>query len=113
MNNNATPLESLIDNIEDYGKTSIELLKLKSVDKAADVFSSLLSRIVIIVVVALFFLILNVGVALWLGDLTGKSYYGFFIVAGFYALIALVLLALRNKHIKTPIRNYFIDHLLK
>ena len=83
-------IESLIEKGEQYGKTTLELLKLKTIDKSADVASNLVSWLIVIIFAVLFFLILNIGVALWLGEILGKSYYGFFVVSGFYALLALI-----------------------
>ena len=45
-------IEMLIDKIEQYGKTSIELYKLKAIDRSTDVFASLASRIVVFVTIA-------------------------------------------------------------
>lgn len=113
MNDTATPIEMLYDKVEEYGNTTIELLKLKAIRKSADVISSLISKVVITISVALCVLILNIGVALWLGDLLQKNYLGFFIVAGLYAIIAFVCYVNRNKIIKYPINNALIEKLQK
>jgi hypothetical protein len=112
MNDNVTPIEMLFDKAEDYGKTTIELLKLQAVRKSADVISSLISKAVITISVALSILILNIGFALWLGKITGEYYYGFFIVAGAYALIALVFHLFRHSWIKAPLKNGFISKMM-
>jgi len=62
-------IESLIEKGEQYGKTTIELIKLKTLDNTADVSSNLVLWIVVAVFAVLFFLILNIGVALWIGEL--------------------------------------------
>jgi len=80
-------IESLIEKGEQYGKTTLELIKLKTIDKSADVASTLVSWVIVIVLIVLFFFIINIGLALWIGELLGKSYYGFFVIAGFYALL--------------------------
>lgn len=113
MDDNATPIESLFEKAEEYSKTSIELFKLNVVDKSAEVVSSLAVRLVIFIVVALFVLILNIGLALWIGELLGKTYYGFFVISGCYALIALVIHLFRHQWIKYPISNYIITQMLK
>ena len=84
-------LESLLDSAKEYGITSFELAKLKALDKATDVVSSLVPVTIVFVLVALFLLFLSLGVAFWLGDLLGKTFYGFFVVAGFYILCGLIL----------------------
>ena len=48
-------VEMLVDKIEQYAKTSGELYKLKAIDKGTDVFTSIVSRMVIVSIIALFF----------------------------------------------------------
>jgi len=108
MNNIATPIEILFQKAEDYSKTSIELLKLSAIDMSAEVVSSFAARFVIFMVVALFTLVINIGVALWIGELLGKLHYGFFVVAGFYAIVGALLYIFRDEWIKTPISNSII-----
>lgn len=96
-------IESLIEKGEQYGKTTIELLKLKTLDKSADVASTMISWAIVIIFTVLFFLILNIGVALWIGELLGKSYYGFFAVAGFYALLTIIFGIYREQLVKRPV----------
>jgi len=105
-------IETLIEKGSQYGKTTLELLKLKTLDKSADVVSNLVSWLVVAIFAVFFFLILNIGVALWLGELLGKSYYGFFALAGFYAFLALVFLIFRKQLIKKPVNNSIINQVL-
>src|SRR5450759_4931848 len=102
-------IESLIEKGEQYGKTTLELIKLKTLDKSADVISNMVSWAIVIVFVVLFFLILNIGVALWIGELLGKSYYGFFAVSGFYAILAIVFIIFRKQFVKNPLNNSIIN----
>jgi len=106
-------LESLLKKSEQYGKTTLELLKLKTLDKSADVASNLVSWIVVAIFAVLFFLILNIGIALWLGELMGRSYYGFFVVSGFYAVLAIGFLVFRKQLIKEPLNNSIITQVLE
>jgi phosphoglycerol transferase MdoB-like AlkP superfamily enzyme len=113
MNNSATSIETLFERAEDYSKTTIELIKLSAIDKSAELVSSLAARLAIFMVVALFILIINIGLAMWIGELLGKTYYGFFAVGGFYVLISILLYAFRNQWIKTPVSNSIINQMLK
>jgi hypothetical protein len=106
-------IESLIEKGEQYGKTTIELLKLKTLDKSADVASNLVSWLIVVIFAVLFFLILNIGVALWIGELLGKSYYGFFAVSGFYLLLALIFVIFRKQLIKKPVNESIITQVLE
>jgi hypothetical protein len=112
MENQTSLIVALFEKTEHYVKSTAELYKLKTIDKSADVISTFSAWLVIMVFFILFFLILNIGVSLLIGEALGKIYYGFFIVSGFYALGATVLYAFRNKWIKAPIRNEIITQAL-
>lgn len=101
-------IEALVERVEQYSKSSIELYRLKAINTSADVISTLAAKLAVITFFTLFFLILNIGLVLWIGDLLGKSYYGFFIIAGFYAIVGTVLYAYRDKWIKVPVKNSII-----
>ena len=114
MNNNVTTsIEKLIERVEDYGKTTAELIKYKVVDKTSDIVSSLASKLIIFAVVALFAFIINIGLSIWIGEMLGKIYYGFFVVAGIYLLVILIIYASHEKLIKIPTKNSIISQMLK
>lgn len=89
-------MESLLDRARDYWKSSIELIKLKALDKASAVVAAVVSKIVTVAAFTVFFLFVNLGLALWLGDMLGKIYYGLFCVAGFYLILWLLLIAFKT-----------------
>jgi hypothetical protein len=115
METNATTNDNLnmYEKAENYTKTSLELVKLKTVSATADVLSTLTSRIAVGIVVAFFTLFLNIGLSLWIGKELGEYYYGFFIIALFYLIVAIVLHKTQHKLIKTPIGNMIISNILK
>jgi hypothetical protein len=105
--------DELTDQFKLYANTMYELYLLKTVQK----ISSGSSRILVIATIAFFAILLivfvSIGTALWLNQLLGNSYCGFFIVSGFYALVAIVLYALRNAGFKKSIQNVIICEILK
>lgn len=104
---------SLLESAETYSKTSIDLIKLKTVDKVADGTSSLVAWTAVVIALVLFFITLNFGLAYLIGDLLGqKTYIGFFIVAAFYALAGLILYIFKDKWIKKPLNNSMINQML-
>ena len=110
METKTSLIEPLLEKVEAYGKTSFELLRLKALDKTADVSSTLLSRSLFVLVISFFAFTLNIAIALWLGDLLGKAYYGFLIVSGFYA-IAGVILWITHPSLKARVNNTIIKKL--
>ena len=106
-------VESLFEQVETYSKKTFELSKFKSVETAANVATSLLTKMGVIVMISLFVIVLNIGIALLLGELLGKVYYGFFIVAAFYLFVGVVLHYFLHGWIKTPVSNFIIRQTLQ
>jgi hypothetical protein len=113
MENTKEDLELLFEKTADYVETRVELLKLQAVDKTSDVVSSLVVMFIVTVIFSIVFFILNIGLALWIGRLLGKTFEGFFIIAGFYAIVGLLIYLLKATFIKTGISNLIIKKLLK
>lgn len=106
-------IESLISKSHEYVETRLDLFKLKMVDKSSEMASAIASGIALFLVFFIVFIIANIGIALLIGDLIGRYYWGFFILAALYALIGLVLFKSRNKWIKTPIISMFLNKFVK
>ncbi len=68
-----TKLIEILERTAEYGKASFELVKLKALDKTSDAVSSLIPHAVVLVLAAVFMLFLNLGLALWLGEILGKD----------------------------------------
>jgi hypothetical protein len=108
-----TLIESLISNSHRYVETRLDLFKLKMIDKSSEVASSIASGIALFLVFFIFFIVVNIGLALLIGDLLGRAYLGFFILAALYAIIGLVLFKSRHKWIKGPIVKMFLHKFVK
>jgi len=113
MEDKTTSLEVLLERIQTYAKTSIELFKLKVLEKLVELTSNLASGFIILIILVLFFVNLNIAVALLIGDLLGKAWMGFILVSGLYACIGIIIYLFRNKWIKKPVSNSIIKQLLK
>jgi hypothetical protein len=112
MEDTAKLIESLFERTVEYGKTSFELAKLKALDKTSDVVSTLIPHTIVIVLIVLIMLLFNLGLAFWLGEILGRIYFGFFVVAAFYGISAIVLHFFMHKRLKKYIGNYFIKQML-
>jgi hypothetical protein len=106
-------LIALLEKAEEYCKTSIELLKLKSVDVLTAVVSSIISRVAAILAFFMSFIMGSIGLALWLGEIFGKSWYGFLVVAGIYFIIGFVLFFILHKWIKRIVGDFIIKQVFK
>ena len=113
MEDNSNLIESLLERATEYSKTSYELVKLKALEKTSDVVSSFVPHYFVFVLIASFMLFLSLGLSLWLGEILGKIYYGFLVVAAFYGILGLMLHFFMQKWLKKVVGNYFIKKVLK
>ena len=113
METPASSIELLFERVEAYGKTTVELTKLKALNTATIVATSLISRLIVFLMIALFVLVLSIGVALFLGDMLEKTYLGFFIVAAFYLVTGVVLHVFLQQWLKKPISEFVISQFLQ
>lgn len=113
MENIASNVELLYKKAEQYSKTSLELLKLHTIEKTLDVISSLTVVISISIIVGMFTLFVNIGISFFIGNLLGNNALGFFIVSGFYFILGIIVFIFRKSLIKIPIDNLIVSKLLK
>src|SRR5215472_1312121 len=97
MQEEPTDIDVLLSDTGDFIETKAMLWKLKTIESLADVSGELVSDLALIGLASFVVILISIGVALWIGYLLGKSYLGFFIVGGFYALVALIVFARRRQ----------------
>lgn len=105
-------LEPLFEKAEAYCKTSYQLFILKTNKKIVENLSILVSRGMAILAIFIFIIFASIGISLWLGDLLGSMYFGFFCVSGFYGLMGVILYYFMHDWIKIQIGNLIIKHFL-
>jgi hypothetical protein len=105
--------EVLFDKIKEFGLNTYELSKLKALDTFTVVASSLISRLIVILVFAMFVLILNIGLGLYLGEILGKVYYGFFVVAAIDLVAGIILHYYLHKWIRKPLSDSIISEVFQ
>lgn len=112
MNVSATQ-GNILSKIESYIKTSLDIVKLQTIDRTADILSSFVSGIVLLMIVGTFLLSLNIGLSLWIGKLLGESFLGFLLVSFLYLIIGIVVWFLRERTIEEPVSKHLLKRLLK
>ena len=113
METPARSIESLFEKFEAYSKTTIELSKLKLLETTTIAVTALIPRLSVIIMLALFTFVMTIGVALWLGELLGEYYYGFFIVSGFYLVAGIIFHFFLHQWIKKPVSDLIIKQVLQ
>jgi hypothetical protein len=106
-------IENITDDLKLYFSTNVELVKLQALDRT----STLGARIVAIAIIGLVgvmgLLFASVWAALEISAWLEGRYLGFGIVAGFYLLIALILLTTRKSSLENPIRDGIVKKAMK
>ena len=112
--------ETISDNISEllndtgkYIEAKTELWKLKAADKTTEVAASLASQLILLCIVFIVLVLLSIALAILVRKRAAQTYHGFFIIAGVYALIGLIIYSSRSKIIKTPLYNLIINKILK
>jgi len=106
-------IDALLSDAGDYLETRTNLFKLKAIESLADVSGELVSGLGMIGLVAFVVMLFSVGFALLIGDLLGKSFYGFFIIGGAYFIFGLICYICRDRWLKEPFSNLLIRKILK
>lgn len=106
-------LEELFERIESYVQINVQLYKLRAVELVAESTSTVVSKILIALVAILFFLFLNIGIAIWLGSVLATPYAGYFIVSGFYLLVLIMLFIFRKNMFKKSIAESIMHKFAK
>lgn len=98
-------------NIEQYIEDKIDLVKLKASEKAGSAASGIIVGLVVARLVLFILIFLSFAAAFAISQATEKYYLGFLIVAGFYILLAVAVILLREKLITMPLINSFLKKL--
>ena len=91
-------LEQTAEHLKQYAETRWNLIQLEVSDKVSSVVSSLASIALIGVLFIFILLFSSIGIAWWIGQQTDSASMGFFILAGFYLVVALIIYGIRNPY---------------
>lgn len=101
-------IEELTKSIKSYITSNIEIFKLEAVELFSVIGASFISSLLIGVVVFLFVVFLSLCAGFYFSSLFGDNYSGFAIVAGFYLIIAIILIIGRKKIVEKPLQDQII-----
>lgn len=106
-------LEQLTDSLNRYLMLNIEIIKLEATKHVSTISSTVVSSLVVGISVFLFMFSLSIGLGFYFSALLGDSYSGFAIIAGFYFLLAIIVIIGRKSLIENPLRNKLIRKILE
>ena len=101
-------IEQLISNVKEYAEVRADLFALKIQDKTSDILSSIAAIAIVSLLGVIIILFISIGSAWLIGQSMENPSMGFFIVGGFYFLLAVIIFYNRENWIKLPIVNAII-----
>jgi len=99
----------LKDHVGDYVNTFTQIAKAKAIRGASNTTAAIVIAITAFFFAFFFLFFIGFGLGWWLGTLFNNMAAGFFAVAGFFALLVVVLFALRKKVIVPVIQKMIIS----
>jgi hypothetical protein len=98
-------VDRLVAHVIECAETRFDIIALDVQDKVSDILASMASIVIMGVLITFVVLLLSIAAAIYISGYYESPYIGFVYVAGFYALLAFVLLVSRKRLIKLPIIN--------
>ncbi|MBA3663211.1 MAG: phage holin family protein [Bacteroidetes bacterium] len=105
MENTASLKETIKEDVEDYIETKIDIIKLKAIDKTGSAVSGAIVGIASAILGLFILQFLSFSAAYAISSYSGLPYLGFLCVAGFYILVTVSLILLKEKFVTMPIIN--------
>ncbi|MBK3518116.1 phage holin family protein [Carboxylicivirga marina] len=97
------------DDFEEYINARLDLTKLHAAENLSRFFSGMLIKMGLFYLFFFVLLFISLAIAFWLNHIFEGEGIGFFMVASFYLLIAIIFFGLRKVLIQKPIIQSFIQ----
>jgi hypothetical protein len=96
---------SLKESIKDYVETQIDVIKLKAINQGSSIVAGIAVGVAMAVLGFLILIFLGLSAAVAISAATAKPFLGYLIVAGFFILLAVAVVLLKDKLITLPLIN--------
>lgn len=97
----------------DYVETKIDEVKMTTAEKTSALLANIIGAAIVSLVFLFSLLFFSIALAFVISRWIGSTYSGFFIVAGFYLLIGIIVWVGKNNFIRIPIMNKILQQLYK
>jgi hypothetical protein len=97
--------KDILDHATDFLETYYQLLTINIAQKGVNIASAVINGVVLCFLGLFVFAFIGLGLAWWLGDLVNSRIGGFFIMAGIYLVVMIVLIIMRKKVIFPFLRD--------
>jgi len=112
MMNPIDKLSALYRLVLAYGQSTLELSKYRLIQWGSETLGRVLASGLLLFMLATAIGLMNIGLALWLGEYYGSFYIGFFMLASIYFVLGLVYLLFLRKAFAALVTNYVIKKIL-
>ena len=102
-------IERVVQIFIEYLENKWEYARLSLTEKGAMASSSAVGFLIAVPFISIFFLFLNLGLALWLSDKIGSLWSGFFIVAGINLVLLFILVSLLKSVVQKKITQLLLN----
>lgn len=102
----------MIDLLKDYFEKQIQLIKYELIGIFANVASSLVSSLLLLVLSLFIVCMFSFAAAFWMGELLENSALGFVVVGGFYTLLFVIYLFVSKDRIELKIKDQIVKSAL-
>jgi len=106
------PLPPIIDQLREYAETRFKLLKYEAIENGTSILASVITDVVVVIGMVLFFIFASLTLAFYLAELWNSNWMGFGCVALIYLIIAIII-KLNKGRIEKPLANIFIQKIFK
>ncbi len=97
------------DKLEAYIQDRVTLIKLQAVEKTSRLAGAFFTVIVLGLMAVFILLFLSLTLAAFLATILGSLYWGYGIVALFYIILAIIVIAIRKKVIEKITTNFLVS----
>jgi putative superfamily III holin-X len=103
--------KDLFEHVTDYLETYYQLITVRIAQKGINIASGIINAVILTILGLFAFGLISLGLGWWLGNLINSRAGGFFLVAGIYVVLMVLILVMRKKTILPLLRNFLTKKL--
>jgi len=104
-------IDAIIENLTGLVEARLELAKLEIKEEVSKAGARIIAGVVFSFLLVMIIIFLNFSIASWLNSTLNSTYWGYFIVTGFYLLILILLVAFKaHIWLQQKIESMLIDN---
>lgn len=102
-------IKDIFEKVENLTSTSIELYKLKFIDKSSSILSRMFIGLAILITMLFFISFITIALAFLIGKWIGNYGLGFLIISSFYLILTVIIYVFRNSISERVIENKLLN----